>query len=112
MWSDGVGIIARVPRASGMLTGKMSHDTTFSSDKHRSFNRQDQEFDRGETFSGVDFDTGLGAVEKLRFLVPPTVTMSQMALRWILRFNAVTCAIPGANRSTQVEDNIHAVDLP
>ena len=108
----GVGIIARVPLASGMLTGKMTRTTTFSRDDHRTFNRQGQAFDRGETFSGVDFETGLTAVEELRPLVPPKGTMVQMALRWILMFDAVTCAIPGAKRPTQAEDNIRAADLP
>ena len=108
----GVGIIARVPLASGILTGKMTSTTTFSPDDHRTFNRQGQAFDRGETFSGVDFETGLKAVEELRPLVPPEATMAQMALRWILMFNAVTCTIPGAKRPTQAEDNIRAADLP
>jgi aryl-alcohol dehydrogenase-like predicted oxidoreductase len=108
----GVGIIARVPLASGMLTGKMTPTTTFSRDDHRTFNRQGQAFDRGETFSGVDFETGLEAVEELRPLIPPNVTMAQMALRWILMFDAVTCTIPGAKRPTQAEDNTRAADLP
>jgi aryl-alcohol dehydrogenase-like predicted oxidoreductase len=108
----GVGIIARVPLASGMLTGKMTRTTTFSRDDHRTFNRQGQAFDRGETFSGVDFETGLEAVEELRPLIPPKATMAQMALRWILMFDAVTCTIPGAKRPAQAEDNIRAADLP
>jgi aryl-alcohol dehydrogenase-like predicted oxidoreductase len=108
----GVGIIARVPLASGMLTGKMTLATTFSPDDHRTFNRQGEAFDRGETFSGVDFETGLKAVEELRALVPPNTTMAQLALRWILMFDAVTCTVPGAKRPTQAEDNIRAVDLP
>jgi aryl-alcohol dehydrogenase-like predicted oxidoreductase len=108
----GVGIIARVPLASGMLTGKMTPATTFSRDDHRTFNRYGQAFDRGETFSGVDFETGLEAVEELRPLVPPNVTMAQMALRWILMCDAVTCTVPGAKRPSQVEDNIRAADLP
>jgi aryl-alcohol dehydrogenase-like predicted oxidoreductase len=108
----GVGIIARVPLASGMLTGKMTRATTFSREDHRAFNRQGQAFDRGETFSGVDFESGLAAVEELRPLVPPEATMAQMALRWILMFDAVTCTVPGAKRPAQAEDNIHAADLP
>jgi aryl-alcohol dehydrogenase-like predicted oxidoreductase len=108
----GVGIIVRVALASGMLTGKMTPTTTFSRDDHRTFNRQGQAFDRGETFSGVDFEVGLKAVEELRPLVPPKATMAQMALRWILMFDTVTCAIPGAKRPTQAEDNIRAADLP
>jgi len=108
----GVGILARVPLASGMLTGKMTPATTFSPEDHRTFNRQGKAFDRGETFSGVDFETGLKAVEELRPLVPPNATMAQMALRWILMFDAVTCAIPGAKRPSQAEDNFRAADLP
>ena len=104
-----VGIIARVPLA---LTGKMTPATTFPPDDHRAFNREGQAFDRGETFSGVDFENGLKAVEELRPLVPPNSTMAQMALRWILMFDAVTCTIPGAKRPTQAEDNIRAADLP
>lgn len=90
----------------------MTRTATFSRDDHRTFNRQGQAFDRGETFSGVDFETGLAAVEELRPLVPPKSTMAQMALRWILMFDAVICAIPGAKRSIQAEDNIRAADLP
>ena len=108
----GVGIIARVPLASGMLTGKMTPATTFSRDDHRTFNRQGQAFDRGETFSGVDFEIGLKAVEELRPLVPSNTTMAQMALRWILMSDAVTCTVPGAKRPAQAEDNIRAAALP
>ncbi len=108
----GVGVIARVPLASGLLTGKMTHATTFSRDDHRAFNRQGQAFDRGETFSGVDFETGLRAAEELRPLIPPDATMAQLALRWILMFGGVTCTIPGARRPSQAEDNIRAADLP
>jgi len=107
-----VGILARVPLASGMLTGKMTRDTTFSPDDHRAFNRQGEAFDRGETFSGVDFQTGLEAVEQLRPLVPEGMTMAQFALRWILMSDAVTCTIPGAKRPAQVEENVRAADLP
>jgi aryl-alcohol dehydrogenase-like predicted oxidoreductase len=106
-----VGIIARVPMASGLLTGKMTWKTKFEADDHRNFNRQGRAFDRGETFSGVDFDKGLEAVEELRALVPPGATMAQMALRWILMFDAVTCAVPGAKRPSQVEDTLQAADL-
>ncbi len=107
-----VGIIARVPMASGLLTGKMTRSTTFARDDHRTFNREGQAFDRGETFSGVDFEKGLEAVEELRPLVPPGMTMAQFALRWILMFDAVTCAVPGAKRPAQVEDTLQAADLP
>ena len=107
-----VGILARVPLASGMLTGKLNRSSTFSPDDHRTFNRHGEAFDRGETFSGLDYETGLQAVEALRPLVPPGQTMAQMALRWILMFPAVTCAIPGAKRPQQAEENIQAASLP
>lgn len=107
-----VGILARVPLSSGMLTGKMSRTSTFPGDDHRRFNRQGESFDRGETFSGLDYEIGLQAVEELRPLLPDGMTMSQMALRWILMFPAVTCAIPGAKRPSQVEENIAAADRP
>jgi len=107
-----VGILTRVPLSSGLLTGKMTRATTFAPDDHRAFNRQGAAFDRGETFSGVDFETGLQAVEELRPLVPAGMTMAQFALRWILMYDAVTCAIPGAKRPAQVEENVRAADLP
>jgi aryl-alcohol dehydrogenase-like predicted oxidoreductase len=106
-----VGILARVPLASGLLSGRMTHHTAFAKDDHRSFNRQGEAFDRGETFSGVDYEIGLEAVEILKSLVPPGASMAQLALRWILMFDAVTCAIPGAKRVAQVEDNVRASDL-
>ncbi len=107
-----VGILARVPLASGMLTGKMSPDTAFSKDDHRLFNRHGESFDVGETFSGVDYETGLKAVEELKALCPVGMTLTQFALRWILMFDAVTCAIPGAKRPSQAEENFAAADLP
>jgi aryl-alcohol dehydrogenase-like predicted oxidoreductase len=107
-----IGILARVPLASGLLTGKMKGTSTFAADDHRAFNRYGESFDRGETFSGVDFETGLQAVEELRPLIPPGATMTQLALRWILMFDAVTCAIPGAKRPEQVVENVAASDLP
>ncbi len=107
-----VGILARVPLASGLLTGKMTRQTTFAEDDHRNYNRDGQAFDKGETFSGVDYETGLQAVEELRALVPENATMAQLALRWILMFDAVTCVIPGAKRPDQALDNIRAADLP
>ncbi len=107
-----VGILARVPLASGLLTGKLAPESTFAPDDHRTFNRQGDAFDRGETFSGVDFDLGLSAVDELRKLCPPGVSLAQFALRWILMFEAVTCAIPGAKRPDQVEQNVIAADLP
>lgn len=108
---SGVGILARLPLSSGMLTGKMTTTTSFDADDHRRFNRQGQAFDRGETFSGVDYETGLQAVEELRSLVPVEMSMAQFALRWILMFEAVSCAIPGAKRPAQVEENCAAADL-
>jgi aryl-alcohol dehydrogenase-like predicted oxidoreductase len=107
-----VGILARVPLSSGMLTGKMTRSTAFTPDDHRAFNRRGEAFDRGETFSGVDFDAGLQAVDELRPLVPQGMTMAQFALRWILMFDAVTCAIPGAKRPAQAEENVQAADFP
>jgi aryl-alcohol dehydrogenase-like predicted oxidoreductase len=107
-----VGILARLPLASGMLTGKLKADTTFASDDHRTFNRFGQAFDRGETFSGVDYNVGLKAVDQLKAICPSGMTMMQFALRWILMFDAVTCAIPGAKRLLQVEQNCSAADLP
>jgi len=106
-----VGILARVPLASGMLTGKFKPDTTFDSDDHRNFNRRGEAFDRGETFSGVDYDTGLKAVEELKALCPEGMSMVQFALRWILMFDTVTCTIPGAKRPSQAEENFSAADL-
>jgi aryl-alcohol dehydrogenase-like predicted oxidoreductase len=107
-----VGILARVPLASGLLAGKLTRQSQFESDDHRQFNRQGEKFDVGETFAGVDYETGLAAVEELRSLCPPGVTLAQFALRWILMFDAVTCAIPGAKRPAQAEENCAAADLP
>jgi aryl-alcohol dehydrogenase-like predicted oxidoreductase len=107
-----VGILARVPLASGLLTGKFRADTKFADDDHRNFNRQGQRFDVGETFSGVDYQVALAAVEEIRALLPAGVSMSQLALRWILMFDAVTCAIPGGKRPDQVADNALASALP
>ncbi|MBD3850859.1 MAG: aldo/keto reductase [Acidobacteria bacterium] len=107
-----VGIFARVPLASGLLTGKLTSDSTFDADDHRTFNRDGAGFDRGETFSGVDFELGLKAVDELRQVCPPGMSLVDFALRWILMFEAVTCAIPGAKRPEQVEQNVIAADLP
>jgi len=107
-----VGILARLPLSSGMLAGKMTRSSAFAADDHRQFNRHGESFDRGETFSGVDFDLGLEVVEELRPLVPAGWSMAEFALRWILMADAVTCAIPGAKRPSQVEDNCRAADLP
>jgi aryl-alcohol dehydrogenase-like predicted oxidoreductase len=108
----GIGILARVPLASGLLTGKLKHDSQFAADDHRNFNRHGESFDRGETFSGLDYETGLQAVESLCPLVPAGQTLAQMALRWILMFPSVTCAIPGAKRPQQTQENIEAANLP
>ncbi|HEX3856311.1 MAG TPA: aldo/keto reductase [Verrucomicrobiae bacterium] len=107
-----VGILARVPLASGLLSGKITRESKFAKDDHRAFNRHGEAFDRGETFAGVDFETGLRAVEELKLLVPKNAALAQLALRWILEFPAVTCAIPGAKRPAQVAENIAASDLP
>lgn len=106
-----VGVLARVPLASGLLTGKLVQKQQFEADDHRSFNRHGEAFDRGETFSGVDYDLGLLAVEALRPLVPRGASLAQWALRWILMEDAVTCAIPGVRRASQVEDNLAAAEL-
>ena len=103
-----VAVIVRVPLSSGMLTGKMSAKTAFAADDHRLFNRNGEAFDMGETFSGVPYDTGLEAVERLRPLVPGGATMAQFALRWILMQEAVTVIIPGAKNKAQAEDNAAA----
>jgi aryl-alcohol dehydrogenase-like predicted oxidoreductase len=106
-----VGILARVPLASGLLTGKLKPESTFAPDDHRNFNRQGQAFDRGETFAGVDYERGLKAVDQLKAVCPSGMTMTQFALRWILMFDAVTCAIPGAKQCAQVEENSAAADF-
>ena len=106
-----VGILARVPLASGMLTGKLRRDSQFAADDHRNFNRHGEIFDVGETFSGVDYEAGLAAAEEL-----PTCSRrhvdAQLALRWILMFDAVSCAIPGGKRPDEVQENCRASDLP
>jgi aryl-alcohol dehydrogenase-like predicted oxidoreductase len=107
-----VGILARVPLASGMLTGKLARDSQFAPDDHRNFNRHGEAFDVGETFSGVDYDVALDAVEAIRHLLPAGTTMAQFALRWLLMFDAVTCAIPGGKRPAQVAENCAASGLP
>ena len=107
-----VGILTRLPLSSGLLAGKLTHASTFTGDDHRSFNRNGEAFDRGETFSGVPYTTGLSVVEDLRPLVPAGTPMASWALRWILMNDAVTCAIPGAKRPAQVDENVSAADLP
>lgn len=108
----GVGILARLPLSSGMLTGKLKSNSQFAGDDHRQFNRQGEAFDRGETFSGLDYEVGLAAVEQLRPELPPGWSLSQLALRWILMFPAITCTIPGGRRPEQVLENAQAADLP
>jgi len=108
----GVGILARLPLSSGLLSGKMTAQTAFAADDHRQFNRQGEQFDKGETFSGLDYARGLAAVEALRPLVPAGMSLAQFALRWIAMHPAVTCSIPGGKRAAQVADNMAAADLP
>jgi aryl-alcohol dehydrogenase-like predicted oxidoreductase len=107
-----IGIIVRVPLASGLLTGKMSLDTNFTVNDHRRFNRHGEAFDVGETFSGVDFETGLAAVEKLKKIKPSKYTMSQFALKWILMQPAVSTVIAGGKTPAQVRENCQTSDLP
>ncbi|MEI7742607.1 MAG: aldo/keto reductase [Chloroflexota bacterium] len=106
-----VGVIVRVPLASGLLTGRMSAGTSFAATDHRLYNREGAAFDRGETFSGVDYATGLAAVEELRPLVPEGATVAQVALRWILQHEGVTTTIPGAKTPEQARANAAAADL-
>ena len=107
-----VGILVRLPLSSGLLSGKITRDTAFAADDHRNFNRKGEQFDRGETFSGVDFETALDAVDEIRRLVPEGVSMAKLALRWILDHPAVSCVIPGARNEQQVLQNVAATDLP
>ncbi|MEV4174238.1 aldo/keto reductase [Nonomuraea sp. NPDC049709] len=108
----GVGIIARVPLASGLLSGKYDEHTTFAADDHRNYNRQGEAFDVGETFSGVGFATGLEAVRRLAPLVPAGLTMAQFALRWILDQEGVSVVIPGARNPAQAAANSSAASVP
>jgi aryl-alcohol dehydrogenase-like predicted oxidoreductase len=107
-----VGVIVRVPLASGLLTGKFGRESSFAPDDHRTYNRRGEQFDAGETFAGVDFAVGLEAVEELRALVPEGATLAQLALRWILGFDAVSTVIPGAKTPEQARANAAAADLP
>ena len=106
-----VGVLARVPLASGLLTGKLTRETAFGPDDHRAFNRHGESFDVGETFAGLDYETGLELVEELRALVPDGATLAQLALRWILMADDVTAAIPGAKTPEQARANAAAADL-
>jgi aryl-alcohol dehydrogenase-like predicted oxidoreductase len=107
-----VGVLARVPLASGLLTGALSGASVFDASDHRRFNRHGEAFDVGETFAGIDYDTGLALVDELRPLVPAGSSLAQMALRWILMSTAVTAAIPGAKTPEQARANAAAADLP
>ncbi|HTP86894.1 MAG TPA: aldo/keto reductase [Bryobacteraceae bacterium] len=106
-----VGILARVPLASGLLSGKLTRTSGFEADDHRNFNRRGEAFDVGETFAGVDYDVALDAVEEIRTLVPAGVPMASFALRWILMQDAISCVIPGGKRPSQVKENCAASDL-
>jgi aryl-alcohol dehydrogenase-like predicted oxidoreductase len=106
-----VAILARVPLASGLLTGKLNASSTFAPDDHRRFNRHGEAFDVGETFSGVPFEKGLAAADALRGAVPANATLAQFALKWILMHPEVTCAIPGAKTPAQVDENVAAAEL-
>jgi len=106
-----VGVIVRVPLASGLLTGKFSKDTSFAADDHRSFNRHGEQFDVGETFSGVDYASGVETADELKALVPPGASLTQLALRWILDHESVSTVIAGAKTSEQVRDNAAASEL-
>jgi aryl-alcohol dehydrogenase-like predicted oxidoreductase len=108
----GVGVIARVPLASGLLSGRYDRDTRFGDDDHRNFNRHGEAFDVGETFAGVDYDTGLAAVERLKSVVPDGMTMAQFALRWIIDQPGVSVVIPGARNQKQAQANASAARLP
>ncbi len=107
-----VAVITRVPLASGLLTGKLKADSTFADSDHRKFNRHGEAFDVGETFSGVPYEVGLAAVDRIRPLIKGDATMAQFALRWILMFDAVTVVIPGAKTAAQARANALAADLP
>ncbi|MBJ2355128.1 aldo/keto reductase [Sphaerochaeta sp. S2] len=107
-----VSIIARVPLASGLLSGKMTKNTTFDESDHRNFNRDGASFNVGETFAGVPFEKGVELAEEIKTMKPEGMTLAQMALRWILDFDAVSVVIPGASRPSQVLDNAAISDLP
>jgi aryl-alcohol dehydrogenase-like predicted oxidoreductase len=107
-----VGILVRLPLASGLLGGNITRETKFAADDHRSYNRYGERFDRGETFSGVDFDVALDAVERIRRIIPGNVSMADFAMRWILQHDEVSCVIPGARNADQVIENAKTSDLP
>jgi aryl-alcohol dehydrogenase-like predicted oxidoreductase len=107
-----IGIIARVPLASGLLTGLFDSKTTFDAQDHRNFNRNGDAFDKGETFSGIDYELGLKAVQELKNLFPDAPNLAPYALQWILSFNDISCIIPGASKSSHVLSNLSVYDLP
>jgi aryl-alcohol dehydrogenase-like predicted oxidoreductase len=107
-----IGIIARVPLASGLLTGKFNANTTFDAQDHRNFNRDGAAFDKGETFSGINYELGLKAVEELKALFPEATNLAPIALQWILSFNEISCIIPGASKQSHVLSNLSLYDLP
>ena len=107
-----VGIIARVPLASGLLTGLFNSKTTFGAKDHRNFNRNGEAFDKGETFSGIDYELGLKAVEALKSLFPESTNLAPIALQWILSFDEISCIIPGASKASHVKSNLSVYDLP
>lgn len=107
-----IGIIARVPLASGLLTGLFDSKTTFGAQDHRSFNRNGEAFDKGETFSGINYELGLKAVEALKSLFPEATNLAPIALQWILSFNQISCIIPGASKASHVQSNLSVNDLP
>lgn len=109
--TNNIGLIARVPLASGLLTGKFSKTTTFEKEDHRFFNRNGEAFDKGETFSGVDYQLGLEAVEELKSIFPDD-ELALVALKWILQFEEISCVIPGASSPVQLENNLKADNLP
>jgi len=110
--SKNIGIIVRVPLASGLLTGKFSSATTFGKEDHRNFNRNGEAFDKGETFSGVDYNKGLAAVDDIKNLFPSDTSLAAIALKWILQFKEVSCVIPGASNPQQIDANVQAAALP
>ena len=107
-----IGIIVRVPLASGLLTGTFNNNTPFTTGDHRNFNRNGEAFDKGETFSGINYETGLAAVEELKKIFPQQTNLAPVALQWILQFDAVSCIIPGASNAGQVDANLSALQMP
>jgi len=107
-----VGIIVRVPMASGLLTGAYNKNTTFGPGDHRNFNRSGAAFDQGETFSGINYETGLEAVKELKKIFPDNLNLAPVALKWILMFDEISCIIPGASRPEQIGLNLQALNLP